>query len=32
MMGFGSDKLGVKTPSGSKTDETNDRIPRFVLG
>ena len=32
MMSFGSNKLGVKTPTGLKTDETTDRIPHFVLG
>ena len=32
MIDFGSSKLGVSMPKGSKTEETNDKIPRLVLG
>ena len=31
MISFGSNKLGIKIPDKSKTEETNDRIRRFVL-
>ena len=31
MINFGSSKLGVSTPKGSKTEETNDKIPRLAL-
>ena len=32
MINFGSSKLGVSMPKGSKTEETNDKIPRLALG
>ena len=32
MINFGSSKLGVSMPKGSKTEETNDKIPRLILG
>ena len=32
IINFGSSKLGVNMPKGSKTNEINDKIPRLVLG
>ena len=32
MINFGSSKLGVSMPKGSKTEETNDKIPRLAFG
>ena len=32
MINFGSSKLGDRMPKGSKTEETNDNIPRLVTG
>ena len=32
MMSFDSIEVGVKIQKESRTDETNDKIPHFVLG